>query len=239
MPTYICNVDCRGNVGYGNYVYTNDFVSELHNRSTTYSNIVYPNQVGVGNNSNNNATNIYNYFSPASSSNKTSSPDTWVSTQWNVRFDCSAIHSTDIVTNVVLSQFIVANAALAGSSATWELHGINWQYYSTNSQGLPGTDKDNWKIFSDFNNLAMTMVLTKSAGNVIYNFTGTTAAKSWINKGGWTHFVGASKDFITGGYGSPTFGVLDSLLGNSYLTVTTTAGGGGSTTSQIGWGFIV
>jgi len=234
MATYVCNVDCRGNAGYSNQIQVSDYVSESHARNTAYSNFSYPNSVQVGNNSNNQGTSFYSYFTPASESNKTSNPDYWGSKQWNVRFDCSAIPTTHTVTDVKLLQYIYTYGS---SSTTWELHAINWQYYSNNSTGLPGTDISNWKTASSFNNLAITMNLTQPNSGKNNSFTGNATARSWINKGGWTHFVGVPQDFLIGGWqqGVVAFFLADSLPNYSYLTVTTTAG---DQTSKGGWGFL-
>ena len=172
-------------------------------------------------------------FEPEYQNNKyPRSPNIWTSSQFHTRYDTSAIPSSDTVTSVVLNQKV---SSTGSSSRTIQVHGLNWTYTASGTQGWPGTTESSWKNPSDFTNLCFSW---NTYGNLA--LTGTTASKAWINKGGYTYFVAVDSYYISGGFPDAlnAYGMRAAIGANagsfSNLTIVTTSSGTTQTATATG-----
>jgi hypothetical protein len=154
------------------------------------------------------AANLY----PASGSGKNYSPDAYTSAEGFPAFNTSAIPSVETITSVTFNSY--ANN-YGPSTTTAQLHGLGTTTYTSNNVA-----QSNWKIPSAFNNLCFTV--TGSRSGAFVTSTGTSAAVSYINKGGITYFALGDTKFINrGGYVQDDSGTIIPSTAATTLTVIT------------------
>jgi len=221
MPTYVCNLD-KNTTNYNDILYDTAEISEAS---------LGPTAVAQAADINSKYKVSYLWVNHGGQINKYPPyPDTYYSTQWHVRYDTSAIPANDTVTSTTLSLNIsaVGNTPSpplgSGRTPGIQMHGVNWTYTSSGTSGYPGTQSSNWK--DRFTNNLCFKVEANVTGTI--TSTGTSSAITWINKGGWTYFVGLDQTFLSGGsdyiYGLITTPSHSMSRSGTSLTVITTAG---------------
>jgi hypothetical protein len=154
------------------------------------------------------AANLY----PGSGSGKNYSPDAYTSAEGFPAFNTSAIPPVETITSVSFNSY--ANN-YGPSTTTAQLHGLGTTAYTGNNVA-----QSNWKIPSAFNNLCFTV--TGSRSGALVTSTGTSAAVSYINKGGITYFALGDTKFINrSGYVGDDSGTIIPNTAATTLTVVT------------------
>jgi hypothetical protein len=149
---------------------------------------------------------------PSSGSGKNYSPPAYTSAQGFPAFNTSAIPPAETITSVSLSSLAYNYGP---STTTAQLHGLG-----TTTFDAGGVTASNWKSPSAFNNLCFTITGSRTGASV--TSTGTSAAKSYINKGGITYFVLGDTAFINrNGYVSDDSGTIIPNQATTTLTVIT------------------
>jgi hypothetical protein len=220
MPTYVCANYVPGLVTITDQVILSKYNgSSLSDVTQNSSGWVLPGTTDYSTG----GANVAASDTPAGGTPKIPIPEVWAAGVMSYYWNTSGIPTNETITNVNL-EYKMKNTDF--TSQTVEVHGI--------VNGVVGTGIGSWTLQAA-NNIHPSYQSPSSYNNLLFSFSansttyvtgsavGTAAARSWINKGGYTAALAAHYDYVHLTSGWQDRSAIIDIYNKSSLIVTTTA----------------